>query len=512
MRRFVRLQQANPWRVRDVHVFRVGDGFHPDAALGSRSSTCWVTMVRMTDSSPTRVSLRSFWGDLPTEGRWLLSTVAVQTLGRGLTLPFTIIYINEIRGVPLDVAGTLMSLIFVAALCATAPGGALTDRLGARVMVIAATTSQIIGLVVMAFAETPLVIGLACVFLGISQGVSWPAFNALVASVVRGQTRMQYFGVNFALVNLGIGLGGIIGGLYVDVARPETFTMIFLANAVTMLVPIALLFGPLRHLHARAERPVDAETDQSSYLQIIRRPAVLWITVLTFIGGFVGYAQMEAGVPAFARSVGEVSTRTVGIAFGVNTVVIVALQFLVLRFITGHRRTRVLMAMTATWALSWVALGGSGILAGTHAAELFVILWAVIFALGETMLQPTIPAITNDLAPDHARGRYNALSAGAFQSAAIVGPIVAGVLLEHSLGSLYLGILVAGCGLAAALALALERTISPEVNGVTDGSRAGVATVTEEVRDTLPENPITGRPEPTAAERDSVARADTPSG
>ena len=40
-----------------------------------------------------------------TEGRWLLSTVAVQTLGRGLTLPFTIIYLHEVRGISLDLVG-----------------------------------------------------------------------------------------------------------------------------------------------------------------------------------------------------------------------------------------------------------------------------------------------------------------------------------------------------------------------------------------------------------------------
>ena len=42
--------------------------------------------------------MRGFWRALPTEGRWLLSTVAIQTLGRGLTLPFTIIYLHEVRG------------------------------------------------------------------------------------------------------------------------------------------------------------------------------------------------------------------------------------------------------------------------------------------------------------------------------------------------------------------------------------------------------------------------------
>ena len=44
------------------------------------------------------IGIRTFWRALPTEGRWLLSTVAIQTLGRGLTLPFTIIYLHEVRG------------------------------------------------------------------------------------------------------------------------------------------------------------------------------------------------------------------------------------------------------------------------------------------------------------------------------------------------------------------------------------------------------------------------------
>ena len=51
-------------------------------------------------------------------------------------------------------------------------------------------------------------------------------------------------------------------------------------------------------------------------------------------------------------------------------------------------------------------------------ATLLVAACASVFAFGETLLQPTIPALVNDLAPDHLRGRYNALSSGAFQLAA----------------------------------------------------------------------------------------------
>ncbi|MDZ5661046.1 MFS transporter [Nocardioides sp. S-58] len=410
-------------------------------------------------------TLRTFWSQLSTEGRWLLSTVAIQTLGRGLTLPFTVIYLHEVRGFSLDLAGTLMSFIAVVALLVTGPGGALTDRIGARRMILFATTAQMIGCTVLAFATTPWMAALAFVFLGLNFGVSWPAFNSLIAAVTTGETRQQYFGINFALVNLGIGLGGVVGGLYADVGEPRTFTVIFLADAASMLVPIALMLGPLRHVTGLHEAPDDADPAAGSYLAILRQPAVLWMTALTFTGVFVGYGQLEAGFPAFAREVGEVSTRVIGFSFAVNTAVIVLLQFLVLRRIAGHRRTRVMLVMAALWAASWVLLGVTAAVPGTVAA-VGVLAFAAVFALGETMLQPTVPAITNDMAPDHLRGRYNAVNAGAFQGGAIAGPAFAGFLLHHGWSTAYVAVLVAGCGLIAVLALVVERLISPRVNGI----------------------------------------------
>ena len=423
----------------------------------------------MSESSTSSQSgLREFWAGLPVEGRWLLSTVAVQTLGRGLTLPFTVIYLHEVRGISLDLAGLLMAFIALVALLVTGPGGALTDRLGARRMLLWGTGAQMVGCVILAFATTPVVVALAFVFLGFNFGVSWPAFNALVAAITTGATRQQYFGINFALVNLGIGLGGVIGGLYADVADPSTFTVIFLADAASMLVPIGLLLGPLRHVHGRAEKPEGESAAAGSYLTILRNPAVVWVTLLTFLGVFIGYGQMEAGFPAFARQVSQVSTSVIGFAFAVNTAVIVGLQFYVLRRITGRRRTRVLMGMSALWALAWLVLGLTGFAPGGVAAAVGVLAFHATFALGETLLQPTIPAITNDMAPDHLRGRYNAVNAGAFQSGTILGPVVAGFMLNHHWSAAFIAMIVVGCALMVVLAFAVERRINPLVNGLQD--------------------------------------------
>ena len=419
---------------------------------------------------PSRLTMRSVWNELPTPGRWLLSTTAISTLGRGMTLPFTIIYVHEVRGVPLDVAGLLMGLIAVVALVVTGPAGALIDRLGSRVVLVWGNLAQLVGAVVLAFATTVPAFVLAFTLLGISFGVGWPGFNALTSSIVSGPLRTQFFGINFALVNLGIGIGGIVSGFLTDVDRPGTFTAIFLVDAACMLVPIGLLLGPLRHVAGRPDRTPAGEPVETGtgYLTILRNPAVVWITALTFLSSFVGYGQMEAGFPAFARQVSEVSTRTIGLAFAANTIVIVGMQFLVLRLIDGHRRTRVFLALVGLWAAAWLLLGATGMVAGTLLAAAGVIVFHVLFGLGETMLQPTVPAIVNDLASDLDRGRFNAVSSGAFQMGAITAPIAAGFLLERELGGVFIAVIVAGLGGVAVLALALERRITPQVNGIVD--------------------------------------------
>ena len=189
--------------------------------------------------------------------------------------------------------------------------------------------------------------------------------------------------------------------------------------------------------------------------------------LLGFASSFVGYSQLNTGLPAFARAVGRVSTQGLGLAFAANTLVIVLLQLVVLRRIEGHRRTRVIALMGLLWALAWLLLGSAGLVPGTVGATVLVAACMSVFGLGETLLQPTIPSLVNDLAPDHLRGRYNALSSGSFQLAAVVAPPVSGLLVGHHLGGVYVGSLVVGSLLVALLAVTrVEPQLPPGVNGV----------------------------------------------
>jgi MFS family permease len=240
----------------------------------------------------------------------------------------------------------------------------------------------------------------------------------------------------------------VFGGLVADVSRPVTFQVMYVAEAASYLPAIILLVGPLRstggpHRSDEAGRE-HADASGVSYLALLRRPGVLSLTLLSFTAAFVGYGQLNAGMPAYARAVSEVSTRALGWAFAANTLVIVLLQLLVLRHMEGRRRTRVVVVMALVWAVSWLLLGASSWIPGTLGASLLVAGCASVFALGETLLQPTVPAMVNDLAPDHLRGRYNAMSSAGFQAASVAGPPIAGLLIGRGLGAAWIGMLLVG--------------------------------------------------------------------
>ena len=430
-------------------------------------------------STPTTVRSRpgSFWHDLPREARLLLSIVVVEFLGTGLVLPFHVVYLNEVRGFALSDVGLLLALPPLAGFALTGPGGVAIDRFGARVMLIGTQVLLIAGNACLVLADSIPLAAVGLALSGVAFGVAWPAIQSLIAGVVPQELRQRYFGINFALLNLGIGLGGIAGGFLVDVDRTITFQAIYAADGLSYVPALVLLLGPLRHVAGRPVHDPDAPVEKVSYLAVLRRPAVARVMLLGFVAAFVGYAQLNTGMPAYARALGEISTRGLGLAFAANTAVIVVLQLLVLRRIEGLRRTRVIAAMGVVWAGSWLLLGACGLVPGTLGATLLVAGCASVFALGETLLQPTIPALVNDLAPDHLRGRYNALSSASFSLPGIIAPVTAGLLIDHDLGVVYIGLLVVGSVAIGAISVWLvEPTLPPGVNGVRladDDSEAG---------------------------------------
>lgn len=90
-----------------------------------------------------------------------------------------------------------------------------------------------------------------------------------------------------------------------------------------------------------------------------------------------------------------------------------------------------------------------------------------VFAVAESLLSPTLPAVINDLAPPGAAGRYNGLGTLAFTTGFLVGPAGGAAALGAGWGAgLFAGLIAAGV-LAAAAAIALGRHLPAGANQVT---------------------------------------------
>jgi MFS family permease len=154
----------------------------------------------------------------------------------------------------------------------------------------------------------------------------------------------------------------------------------------------------------------------------------------------------------------------IGVVFFVNTAVIVAAQLLVLRRIEGRSRARLLALVGVLWAGCWLLVGASA-LVPPAAAVVALMMGAAVFAVGETLWSPVQPALLNDLAPPHLRGRYNAVSSVVWNVGAAIGPLLVGVLLAAGLAVVWVALVVVGCLGAGAIALGLRHLLTPEQDG-----------------------------------------------
>jgi MFS family permease len=400
---------------------------------------------------------------LPREARLLLVGVAIDALGAGLALPFLVVYLHDVRGLQLATIGLVAAVPSAAALALLGPLGTMVDRIGPRRVQMAALSSQCLGMLLLAQAHSAPAAFVAQGLVGVGTAAFWPANHALIAAIVPEERRQNYFGLSFTLLNAGIGLGGLVGAAFADVQRPGTFVAIYVVDALSFLAPLLLLAWPLRSV---GNAPQEHERDPGSYRQVLADRSFRPVLLLTFLTTLAGYGMLEAGWTAYARTVAGASTAVIGVAFAANTALIVLLQMVVVRRLDGRRRTRALAALGGLWAAAWLVLGLAGLVPGTATAAVLVVVSLAVFALGETLLSPVMPALTNVLAPERLRGRYNATSSLAFQVAAILAPAASGLLLQAGRGGLFVALLLLTCACIVLAAFRLERRLAPAANGV----------------------------------------------
>jgi len=398
------------------------------------------------------------------QARLLLVGTFGSALGNGMTLPFLYVYLHEVRGLDATYVGLTLAWIGVVTLCAAGPIGTLMDHLGVRGVLIplyvigAAAVSSwwLVHQIWQAFLVATFVAAASATFNGM---------NTLISSVTDDHDRHRMYSLNFMLLNAGIAVGGVVSGFIADVHRPASFHVLYTVDGISWLVPAIVLLA-LRGVGQRlAERH---EVQQAGgYREVLADRPFRRLVLLQLLFAGVGYAQIEVGYPAFATTVGGVSTHVIAWGLVANTLVIVGAQLTVTNRLRGRSRSLALVVAGTVVALSWAVLG-IGCFAGRGGLALpaiGVIACSAIFGLAETIYTPLTPALTNTLARDELRGRYNSMGSLTWGITAIVGPLTAAPLIGHDLGGVWLALVICGALGAALVARSLHRMLTPEQDG-----------------------------------------------
>ncbi|MFJ9395337.1 MFS transporter [Streptomyces californicus] len=388
---------------------------------------------------------------------------ALSAFGLGFTVPYLYVYVAQVRDLGAGTAGVVLAVFAMAALAVLPFTGRAIDRRPLPVLVVASGLASV-GAAALGFASSVPAAVLAAAVLGAGTAVMQPALATMLVWCSSTATRTRAFAMQFFLQNLGLGLGGLVGGQLVDVDRPASFTMLFLIEAamfVVLGVTVTTVRMP-RPASLGEVRPSDASAAKGGGLRaLLSHRAMVQLCVLGFVLFFACYGQFESGLAAYGTEAAGIEPSTLGLALAANTAVIVVAQFVVLRLVERRRRTRVIAAVGLIWAFAWIVAGYAGLGHGsqTMATAAFISTYA-LFGLGEAMLSPTVAPLVADLAPESMVGQYNSAFALCKQLALAVGPAVGGPMGASLHGPYIVTFVLFSLGITA-LALRLGRRLTP---------------------------------------------------
>jgi MFS family permease len=397
--------------------------------------------------------------------RRLFVGIAFSALGSGLTMPFLYVYLAEVRGIATATVGLLFAWMGLLGFLGSPLGGTLIDKLGPRPVMVVGLTTEALGVASLTVVHNAWHALAVATFLTLGTVGLYPAATAMLTRLVPEGRREKVYGFQFMLMNAGLGVGGVVSALLVDMSDPASFQRIYLVDALSYVAYIGVVLSLPRGTGALSRQDADeAVGPQPGWGAVLRDRALLRVVLTSMVVITFGYAQFEAGFAAYTVGVAGIPANALGWAFGANTASIVVAQLFALRIIEGRSRTRMLALCAAIWSVSWAIIALSDAVSGAAAVTL-VVVGLGTFGLGETLWAPVAPAIVNDLAAEELRGRYNALQGMTWTVAMIVGPALAGLLIGNGLVHVWVACTVGGTAVASVLFLRLRRHLSPLQDG-----------------------------------------------
>ncbi|WP_432834186.1 MFS transporter [Dactylosporangium sp. CA-092794] len=391
--------------------------------------------------------------------RLLVVAQLVNTLGTGLWMVTSALYLTRFAGLTIAQTGAALTVAALVCLLASVPMGYLADRAGARGVLVAGLVAQAVGTAALVLVDSVWTYLLVAVPLAIADAAQRGAKGAVIAVAVPADRRVHTRAYLRSVTNVGIAAGSALAGVALAVDTRPAFMALILADALTYLIAAALLsrLAPVPRTAKRPEGP--------RLIALRDRPFLAFVALDGLLSTHFGV--FEVALPLWIAHRTDAPHWLIAVVFLTNTTVVVLLQVRAARGTdhpTGAARAarRAGLALFAACAL--YALSG-------HAHHTVTITLLVVGALthvvGELWHSASGWGISFGLAPPDAQGQFQGAYAIGMQFGQMLAPLVVTTLALGwgGPGWLLLGatFALAGAAMPPVVAWALRnRTFHPE--------------------------------------------------
>lgn len=344
----------------------------------------------------------------------------VSAMGFAASMPFISIYFHQEYGMTTGEIGLFFGAMAIVRASSQAFGGEMSDRFPRRSILI---HSQLLRGV--AFALLAAVVFLkggmgwmavALVFNFILGAIFQPVANAMISDFMPPEKRIDGFALIRAAGNLGWAAGPALGGLL----AAKSYGLLFVFSAV-----MTTASGLIVMVWLGSPATVSA-TDRFkiSDLLAIRNDKNLARHCLLVLALYLVVAQLIVPFSLYATQTAGLSETELGYLFGLNGLIVVALQIPITKLFAKARLTTQMIVGSLFYFVGYSVIGFLSSFS-MFACAIFTI------TIGENIMSPPSLALTARLAPPERMGRYMGIFGFFVTAGWSLGPLFGGQVLEH---------------------------------------------------------------------------------
>lgn len=367
---------------------------------------------------------------------YMIIETAIARTAFFMVMPFIALRMHGVATNSITLIGAIIGFGPLVALFIGFYVGHLSDHWGRRQLVIAAMSLWALVFFGFAFASTPLEFAILMAINGLARGVFDPVSTALLSDICiqsdpTGEQKKNAFHLRYASINIGAGIGPLLGGVIILTSASVSFII----TSVTYAISVALfVYFSKRYKLAEMEEKRGGSQKFAAVIDVLARDRVLQIYMVAFGCITLALAQIDTVFAVYLKTLfHENGVVLFSKLYAVNGFLVVLLTMPLLAWTKRFHLNHSCAVSALIWGLGYF------VLAFSHLPSQFYFAM-ILLTLGEIVVFANGYLIIEELAPENMKGAYLG-SANISNIGFVIGPTVGGWLFEVGDGRLLFSVM-----------------------------------------------------------------------